>query len=132
MVPARSQAGKSSSSGVCSRSVYRPASRNTYSSSLFHNYCAIHLLNHLITDKFFFYDKVLVDSSHVASVIEGLLKRLDIKNCKVIIENSFKNNLKRYLKRNFLIFFLLFRKCFQMVMARFFTPSKIHNNQLIA
>ena len=108
-----------------------PASRNTYSSSLFHNYCVIHLLNHLITDKFFFYDKVLVDSSHVASVIECLLKRLDIKNCKVIIENSFKGNLKKYLKRNFLIFFLLFRKCFQMVMARFFTPSKIHNNQLI-
>ena len=108
-----------------------PASRNTYSSSLFHNFCAMHLLNHLIQDKCFSYDIVIVDSPHLAFAIESLLRKLSIKQCKVICKNSFKDNLKRYVKRNLLIYFLLFHKCFQIIVVKFLIPNNTYNIPMV-
>ena len=76
-----------------------PASRNTYSSPLFHYYCSFFLLTHLIEHKNFSFDEILIDSSFFAVIMEELFTNLNIKNCKVNLESSFKGNLKRYLKK---------------------------------
>ena len=108
-----------------------PASRNTYSSPLFHYYCSFFLLTHLIEHKNFSFDEILIDSSFFAVIVEELFTNLNIKNCKVNLESSFKGNLKRYLKKHFLIFFLLSRKYFQLLVVRMISSIKIPNNPLV-
>jgi len=97
--------------------VQGPASRNTYSSSLFHSFCVIHLLSKMIQDKIFLFDEVLVDSLSLARIIEDLFLEFNITKCKVKIQNSLNIRLKFVLKKYFLIFFLLLKKYFQIIVA---------------
>ena len=108
-----------------------PASRNTYSSPLFHYYCSFFLLMYLTEHKDFLFDEILIDSSSFAVIIKELFTSLNIKNCKVSLESSYKSQLKRYVKKHFLIFILLFQKCFQMIVARIISPIKIPKKPLV-
>ena len=98
--------------------VQGPASRNTYSSPLFHYYCVLFLLNHLIQEKRFSFEVIIVNSLSFKVIVEELLSNSNIKNCKVYSKYSFKDFIKKIIKKHFLSFYLFFRKCFQFVVVR--------------
>jgi len=98
--------------------VQGPASRNTYSSPLFHYYCVLFLLKHLIQEKRFSFEVIIVNSLSFKVIVEELLSNSNIKNCKVYSEYSFKDFIKKIIKKRFLLFYLFFRKCFQFAVVR--------------
>ena len=58
--------------------VQGPASRNTYSSPLFHYYCVLFLLNHLIQEKKFSFEVIIVNSLSFKVIVEELLSNSNI------------------------------------------------------
>ena len=111
--------------------VQGPASRNTYSSPLFHYYCVLFLLNHLIQEKKFSFEVIIVNSLSFKVIVEELLSNSNIKNCKVLSKYSFKEIIKKIIKKRFLIFYLLFRKCFQLLVVRIISSNNIPNKPLV-
>ena len=111
--------------------VQGPASRNTYSSPLFHYYCVIFLLNHLIQEKNFSFDAIIVNSLSFKVIVEELLSNSNIKNCKVYSKYSFKDIIKKIIKKHFLLFYLMFRKCFQLLVVRIIRTNNIPNKSLV-
>ena len=111
--------------------VQGPASRNTYSSPLFHYYCVLFLLNHLIKEKRFSFEVIIVNSLSFKVIVEELLSNSNIKNCKVCSKYSFKEIIKKIIKKRFLIFYLLFRKCFQLLVVRIISSNNIPNKPLV-
>ena len=111
--------------------VQGPASRNTYSSPLFHYYCVLFLLNHLIQEKRFLFEGVIVNSLSFKVIVEELLSNSNVKNCKVYSKYSFKQIFKQILKKHFLLFYLLFQKCFQLLVVRIIGSNNIPNKPLV-
>ena len=111
--------------------VQGPASRNTYSSPLFHYYCVIFLLNRLIQEKIFSFDAIIVNSLSFKVIVEELLSNSNIKNCKVYSKYSFKDIIKKIIKKHFLLFYLMFRKCFQLLVVRIIGPNNIPDKSLV-
>jgi hypothetical protein len=108
-----------------------PASRNTYSSPLFHYYCVLNLIIHLDKEFFFTFNEIIVDSPPFVLITEQLLNNLNIENCKVSLEKNFKASIKKYFKRHLLTFFLLFRKLFQMFAAYIYSSHKLTNQPIV-
>ena len=111
--------------------VQGPASRNTYSSPLFHYYCVLFLLNHLIQEKIFSFEVIIVNSLSFKEIVEELLSNSNINNCKVFSKYSFKDIFKQIVKKRFLLFFLLFRKCFQLLVVRMIGSNNIPDKSLV-
>ncbi|SVA54226.1 uncharacterized protein METZ01_LOCUS107080, partial [marine metagenome] len=111
--------------------VQGPASRNTYSSPLFHYYCVLFLLNHLIQEKKFSFEVIIVNSLSFKVIVEELLSNSNVKNCKVYSKYSFKEIFKQILKKHFLLFYLLFRKCFQLLVVRIIGSNNIPDKPLV-
>ena len=111
--------------------VQGPASRNTYGSPLFHYYCVLFLINHLIQEKRFLFEGVIVNSLSFKVIVEELLSNSNVKNCKVYSKYSFKEIFKQILKKHFLLFYLLFRKCFQLLVVRIIGSNNIPDKPLV-
>ena len=111
--------------------VQGPASRNTYGSPLFHYYCVLFLINYLIQEKRFSFEGVIVNSLSFKVIVEELLSNSNVKNCKVYSKNSFKEIIKQILKKHFLLFYLLFRKCFQLLVVRIIGSKNIPDKPLV-
>jgi len=111
--------------------VQGPASRNTYSSPLFHYYCVLFLINHLIQEKRFLFEVVIVNSLSFKVIVEELLSNSNVKNCKVYSKYSFKEIFKKIIKKHFLLFYLLFRKCFQLLVVRIIGSNNIPDKPLV-
>jgi hypothetical protein len=107
-----------------------PASRNTYSSPLFHYFCVFYLLKKIIDTNKFNYVEIILDSSSFAKVVEDLLIKSEIFNCKVKVKKSLPTSLKNLLKNFFLLYFLFIRKYYQILIARIFT-SKLTSSKPI-
>ena len=65
-----------------------PASRNTYSSPLFHYYCVLNLIIHLDKEFFFTFNEIIVDSPPFVLITEQLLNNLNIENCKLALKKT--------------------------------------------
>jgi len=100
-----------------------PASRNTYSSPLFHYYCVFYLLKKIIDKNKFNYIEIILDSYSFATVVEDLLIKSEIFNCKVKVKKSLALSLKHLLKKFFLLYFLFIRKSYQVLITRILTPK---------
>jgi hypothetical protein len=111
--------------------VQGPASRNTYSSPLFHYYCVLFLIHHLIQEKRFLFTGVIVNSLSFKLIVEELLSNSNINNCKVYSKYSFKDILKQIIKKRFLLFYLLFKKCFQLLVVRIISSNNIPDKPLV-
>ena len=111
--------------------VQGPASRNTYGSPLFHYYCVLFLINNLIKEKRFLFKGVIVNSLSFKVIVEELLSSSNVKNCKVYSKYSFKEIFKQILKKHFLLFYLLFRKCFQLLVVRIIGSNNIPDKPLV-
>ena len=61
-----------------------PASRNTYTSPLFHNFCSIKFFIDLINKQEFEIDAVLVDSQELKKIFEEILKRNNLVKIKIV------------------------------------------------
>ena len=80
--------------------VQGPASRNTFVSPLFHYYCCLCLINHLITEGKFNFDKVVVCSPKFRELIEKLINDRKIKHCVVQCSNGFVLTAKQAIKKH--------------------------------
>jgi hypothetical protein len=98
--------------------VQGPASRNTFSSPFFHYYCSIVLILHLIENKVFIPQEIIVDSTRLKGIIKNILYDFGIKNCKVRKYNDFNTFKKNRLKRYFSSQVLFLRKAVQLIIAR--------------
>ena len=94
--------------------VQGPASRNTYSSPLFHYYTTLHLLSHLGKDNNLLFKEIIVDSPAFKEIVNVLLIDIGAKECKVSSKNRFRGTIKN----NLLMPWLFFVKFSQMVLAR--------------
>jgi hypothetical protein len=75
-----------------------PASRNTYSSPLFHYFCSIHLVVNLIEDKIFNIDTIIVDSKIMKDLLSKICKQHKAENIVVSYKPGLKIRVKRLLK----------------------------------
>jgi len=111
--------------------VQGPASRNTYSSPLFHYYCSIFLLSHLIREKNFSFDAIIINSLSFKAIVEELLSNSNINNCKIYSKYTFKDITKKIIKKHFLLFYLILRKCFQLLVVRIIGANNIPDKPLV-
>ncbi len=111
--------------------VQGPASRNTFSSSLFHNYCCVYLLRYLIEEKIFVYKEVLVDSEALRILFQNFLVAFGMSDCVVSIRVSFKKYVRNIVKRNFSIYGIFIRKIYQLFIARITNRIAIKSTSLL-
>jgi len=107
--------------------VQGPASRNTFSSSFFHNYCCLHLLQYLIENNKFSFNEILVDSLAIKKIFANYLSDSNIHDCNICCNLTIKENTKKFVKRYFLIYILFARKIIQLLIARI-TRKNSDNN----
>jgi len=98
--------------------VQGPASRNTFASPLFHNYCLLFLIHHLIKEGDFSYKKLLVDSELLREIIEKILSSHEIKNCVVSYETRLIARVAKSAKKQLMLPLLFIKKIFQLFFAR--------------
>ncbi|MBU2510532.1 glycosyltransferase [bacterium] len=94
--------------------VQGPASRNTFASPFFHNFCSLHLIKKLIDQKRFIYECILVDSSSRRHLVEAILRDNNVK-CHV---KSHRGALRDRIKRHFIVPALAGKKIIQLFIAR--------------
>ena len=93
-----------------------PASRNTFSSPLFHYFCSFHLVQYLVDENEDFpYQVVQLDSEAFSNVISKLLKDSAVSDCRVYVQTK---TVKNYLKDKSRIYFLFLMKLLQHLVAR--------------
>ena len=80
-------------------------SRNTYSSPFFFYYCSIYLVNQLITDGKYKFEKILVDTKEIKKIIESVINQQDIYYCKIEIDTNKKKLLKRIIGNVHILFY---------------------------
>ena len=111
--------------------VQGPASRNTYSSPLFHYYCVLFLINYLIQEKRFLFNVIIVNSLSFKKIVEELLSNSKVNNCVVITKYSVKDVINKIIKKHFLIYFLFVRKCYQLLVVRIIGAQNIPDKPLV-
>lgn len=111
--------------------VQGPASRNTYSSPLFHYYCVLFLLNHLIQEKKFSFEEIIVNSLSFKVIVEELLSNSNVNNCVVTSKNSVKDVVKKNITKHLLIHFLFFRKCYQLLVVGIIGAHNVPDKPLV-
>jgi len=108
--------------------VQGPASRNTYASPLFHYYCCLHLLRHLIDKGRFEFEDITIDSVIMRDIIKTLLTDSNIEGCSVSSGLKIQQRIKIKVKKKLLIYVLFIRKLYQFFVARI---TNINNRQSI-
>ena len=108
-----------------------PASRNTLASPLFHNFCCLYFIKHLIDEDEFLFDSVLVNMIAQKILIEKILEDHEVYNCNIIVEKiKFRTKLKSFFTVSILISF----KVVQLIIARSSGKSnieKLRKKQLV-
>lgn len=111
-----------------------PASRNTVSSPLFHNYCSFFLVKNLIEQDRFNFKEILVDSKEIAYLIKQVFENYAIKNVGIVLSGSNDPYYKKILKHIFLIPVLFFRISMRFLIAkltRSFSETSLPNEPLV-
>lgn len=107
-----------------------PASRNTLASPFFHFYCCLVLILELIRSGRFNFNKVLVDSFALKSIIKSMLSDHDFHQCKVLVRIGMHQRLNRALQGNLFLIIFILEKIFQFFIARI-TKNKKSNLPLV-
>ena len=95
-----------------------PASRNTYSSPLFHYFCSIHLLVNLIEGKIFNIDTIIVDSKTMKDLLSKICKQYDAEKVVISYKPGFKLRVKRLLKHWFYYEWEFLKRLMQLFIVR--------------
>lgn len=108
------------------------STRNTLASPFYHYYCSIHFVNELIKNSNFKFKKIIVDTKSFKNVIDSILKKNNILNCIVVIDNNFKTKFKKLLKKHIGNFHLLLYNTFRIFLAKiFFKKINVHVDDLV-
>ncbi len=108
------------------------STRNTLASPFYHYYCSLHFINELIKNSKFNFKKIIVDSKSFKNVIDYILKKNNILNCNVVIDNNLKTKCKKFLKKYIGNFHLLLYNTFKIFIAKiFFKKINEHGDDLV-
>lgn len=94
-----------------------PASRNTYSSPFFHYYCSLYLIKHLIDERLFNFNIVLVDTPELKKIVEDLLRDNGVSECSANSDSLFKVWGRTLIKRYLVTSYLFYKKIIQHLIA---------------
>lgn len=98
--------------------VQGPASRNTFASPFFHNFCSLNFVRHLVAQRRFNFGIVMVDSPGAKKAIESILKSSVNLDCVVRFPRGSYVAL-RFLRTSYLaLLFFCLQRLFQHVAAR--------------
>ena len=95
-----------------------PPSRNTLASPFFHYYCSLHLVQRLLDERKFTFERIVVDSRALKGVIAAMLGDAGIANCRVRYASGAGGSVKGLLKRVVGTPVLVARKGIQCLIAR--------------
>lgn len=98
--------------------VQGPASRNTFASPFFHNFCSLHFVQRLVAERRFNFGVVIVDSPTVKQAIESVLSSSANLDCTVRFPRG-SYALLRFLRTGYLALTLFFlQRLLQYFLAR--------------
>ena len=110
-----------------------PASRNTYTSPLFHNFCSIKFFIDLINKQENEIDAVLVDSQELKKIFEEILKRNNLVKIKIIYRPGKLLIRKRLAKKLFYFQYFICKRYIQNILIRVndkFNKDTIRSNSI--
>lgn len=98
--------------------VSSPASRNTYASSLFHNFCVIKLILDCPEERFVNLNEIWVSSKEIKKVLEEVLRRRKFPNIKVVFKKGFSIHLEQFYRRFISFKYVFFKRCLRLLFTK--------------
>jgi len=92
-----------------------PAIRNTYASPLFHNLCCLLLVEYLIKNKMFTFNKVFVDNLAMKAILFQLFKDFNISDLRLI---CLRKKIFKRIKSKLALPLLIIHKSIQLLISR--------------
>ena len=96
------------------------SSRNTYASPLFHYFCCINFILRIVKEKNFKLDLIYVDSKELQKIFNKIINEYCSNEIKVLYKPNLILKFKRFLKNNFYYEWFFLKRCFQLLLVRFF------------
>lgn len=96
-----------------------PASRNTYTSPLFHYFCCYKFLQKLVNDRHSLTLEIILDSRELKLIFEEFLERSNIDSIHIYYKPGLSLRLKRLIKNFFFFEYFCLRRYIEGVLIRY-------------